>query len=282
MKRKWKTKTGAILCTMLCTMMCMVLAGCTQKVKEAEAEVATEETAAEETQTVTMADSAVDSDIVVDMKDVSKGVTNDENVEVLIVKAILPVVSIGGNSEASKKINAFYEDGMTELDKTIEEYTGYANEEYEFRKEDDSSFYPYEIQIERELARADSAIISIASIHYEFIGGAHGNSTKIGDSFNPETGERLAFADIVEDENAAKEFVLSYLTKEMETQEYQDMLFEDAQTSAKTVLEADNWYFSQEGVVFVAEHYLIAPYAAGILEFTIPYKEFAGLKEVYK
>ena len=37
------------------------------------------------------------------------------------------------------------------------------------------------------------------------------------------------------------------------------------------------WYFNREGMVFIAQPYMLAPYAYGTIFFTVPYADLTGV-----
>lgn len=276
-----KKRSIALLVILVC-----LSAGCAKQEKAEEMTTAvpiTEEATTQSEESITEAESAAEADIVVDMEEYSKAVTNDDGIVMLTVSENYPVVKIGDSEEATEKINTYYQKKLAALEEIINQDAEFAEEDYNMRTEEEQkNFHSYELKGEYALERADSAVISVTLNSYEYTGGAHGNPAKTADNFNSVTGEKLTFADITTMEGNAGTFVLDYILKLLEDPQYKDTLFEDYQDSVGSILTPDTWYFSQKGFVVIANPYLIAPYSSGTMEFTIPYKDFPYLKEEYK
>lgn len=276
-----KKRSIVLLVVLIC-----LSAGCAKQEKAEENTTAvpiSEEAATQSEESITEAESAAEADIVVDMEEYSKIVTNDDGIVMLTVSETYPIVEIGNSEEATEKINTYYLKKIEALEDIIKQDAEFAKEDYKMRtKEEQKNFQSYELKGESALERADSAVISVTLNNYEYTGGAHGNPAKTADNFNSVTGEKLTFADITTEEASARTFVSDYILKILEDPQYKDILFEDYQDSVGSILTSDTWYFSQKGFVVIANPYLIAPYSSGTMEFTIPYKEFPDLKEEYK
>ncbi|MBP3262876.1 DUF3298 and DUF4163 domain-containing protein [Pseudobutyrivibrio sp.] len=137
--------------------------------------------------------------------------------------------------------------------------------------------------------RADEEVLSFTVTSSYYFGGAHGSEVYEGFTFDANTGEQLTMADYGDEKKmalVAKDFILTSIEESSDTAK--EMLFDDDVTSYKTVIED---YFSGEtlpenyldhtGVTFVFQQYDIAPYAAGISKFTVPYSYFENFNTAY-
>lgn len=61
------------------------------------------------------------------------------------------------------------------------------------------------------------------------------------------------------------------------------LLIDDYATYIGDVVSDDTFYFTDDAVVFVSGEYVIQSYAAGIIEFSVPYLQLSSvLPEAYK
>ena len=188
-----------------------------------------------------------------------------------------PVVTIDGNENASKAItDAFQED---------EEmfYTNCESMENEAKLAFESGFMedmpPYANEVRFAEQRVDDRVVSFTKSNYTNMGGAHGTNYTFGWNFDVSTGKRLMLEDITDDKEAFMEGVREYVQGICDSEAYASRLFPDYDISY--ILQDDLWYFSNEGLTFIANPYEIAAYAEGTMFFTVPYGELKGLKDAY-
>lgn len=198
-----------------------------------------------------------------------------------------PTVSIEGNETAADKINADIRSRVdsfnanTEVEEWGKEYLDmFESEEEDFEKES-ISFNGYSEDLSFQAQRADSNVISFTMTYYAYTGGAHGNYDTIGMNYNTKTGDLIAFTDLSEDDAAFHEDTLAYNQNLAKTEYYKERMFsEDNITDGtlESVLYADDaWYLSNSGLVFMSGPYALGPFAAGIIEFIIPYGDLADM-----
>lgn len=207
---------------------------------------------------------------------------NSSDIIMMESKYKFPIVQITGNKAASDKINTYYTDAKVSFQKVVNELTAYAEEDYKERNKEQLEYWNgYFASMEYQAERADDQIISLVGSYSEYTGGAHPNATKFADNFSVKTGERLAFKDVVEDEAEARKTIVEYIIKETKKAEYADYFFDDYEKNIPDLLTDTTWYFSNKGLVVIANEYIIGPHAMGIVEFTIPYAQAGFLKDSY-
>ena len=173
-----------------------------------------------------------------------------------------------------------------------------ATEENKLNKEyadenSDIDYYEtvYSEDISVEVIRSDAKIFSFVVYDSIYQGGAHGMTSGSGYIFDSATGKQLSLADFG-DEAAIKDAAMSYIinTIDESTQEAKDMLYQDdgfILGYADNIREAfdgnacPDYYLDNRGLVLLFQQYQIAPYAAGIISFTVPYSELEGFNEAY-
>lgn len=233
-----------------------------------------------------------DSDtlVTITFEEIKESETADDGTEVYSGVCNYPVVEIAGNPEAAELINTNITEAV-EAFMSGSEIRTYAKEDYKSAREnfgeDGADFFPYTDQIDYSVPRSDNSVISLVISVYSYSGGAHGNLVTYAENYDPNTGAKLAFSDLSDDAELFRINTLQYNQKTAATEEYVERLFStDSITNGEleNVLYAeDEWYFSEEGLVFISNPYALGPWAAGTIEFMIPYDELVGLgmKEIY-
>lgn len=197
-----------------------------------------------------------------------------------------PVVTIEGNESAAEKINA---DILAEVDAVFADTAmrDYAKEDYEFLLSNGGSEYGfsnYYHDLDITVTRNDSNVISFLLTDSVYSGGAHGNYSFSGLNYNAKTGDLISFADLAENAESFHADTLAFLKDLITTDAYQEILFESAADDLEATLYQDEtWYLSTGGLVFFSDPYALGAFAAGKIEFTIPYSDLTemGLKEEY-
>lgn len=209
-------------------------------------------------------------------------ITADDGTLLYTGTVAYPVVTIEGNEAAGEKINAdilarveaFRADTALQ-DYAKEDYPVHLAEGYDF------PFFAYEESMGFSNSRADSNVISFEIGYYEFSGGAHGNYSSNGVSYNAQTGDVISFSELSGDSDSFHADTLAYNKELARTEEYREKMFpEDSviNDDMEKVLYADGkWYLSPEGLVFISDPYGLGPYVSGTIEFLIPYGELEGM-----
>ena len=233
--------------------------------------------------------SSAGSSVTVIMKtedDVS--IAADDGTVIYTITCSYPIVSIAGNEAATEKINENILSRVEFFNTATNESVEYAKEDYEYMlSEDIQPPMPYSSDLSYTVTRADDHVISFTENGYEYTGGAHGMPYKTGINYDANTGELLSFTDLSDDPDTFHADTLAYNQALAQTEYYSAELFNTDNITDGTleeVLYADGgWYLSTSGLVFMSPPYALAPYAAGTLEFTIPYSELVnmGFKEQY-
>lgn len=112
-----------------------------------------------------------------------------------------------------------------------------------------------------------NGLLTLATMHYAYTGGAHGNYATSIFSFSTDSTRLLSFQEVFlpDQENALSEL----LTNKANT------LGIPYQT--ETVPVTDNFGFTEEGILFNYPPYEIASYADGEIEIVLPYGEISHL-----
>lgn len=208
----------------------------------------------------------------------------EDNVTLLSVKEVFPTITIKGNEEAAKKINDYYAKEKEEFQTYVKELLSMAKEGYTFAKEEgtaEEGWNGYTIDRSYSTAYSNGKLISILSGSYEYSGGAHPNYGTTADVFDLSTGEKLTLDQIFNNKEAAISYMEQNVTEQIR-ERGEENFFPEYEKYIKDILDDGFWYFSDRGMEIISNPYMLAPYAAGEIEFTIPYEELTELKEEYR
>ena len=244
-----------------------------------------QESSTENDADVTIADSSV-TVVMKTEKDVS--IVTDDGTVIYTITCSYPVVSIVGNETAAEKINENILSRVEFFNTATNESVEYAKADYEYMlSEGIQPPMPYSSDLSFTVTRADDNVIAFTENGYEYTGGAHGMPYTTGINYDAKTGELISFTDLSDNSDAFHADTLAYNQALAQTEYYSVQLFSTDDITNGTLEEtlyADGmWYLSTSGLVFMSPPYALAPYAAGTLEFTIPYSDLKGMgfKEAY-
>ena len=117
------------------------------------------------------------------------------------------------------------------------------------------------------------SVISVFMESYSYEGGAHGMPGRANYLFDKTTGKETTLASLISiSEEELNQKVRGLFQEQVKGNT--EGFFEDAEETLNNKKDfIDNYYFSEDGVVFYATPYEIAPYAAGYTEVTVPFEE---------
>ena len=162
-----------------------------------------------------------------------------------------------------------------------------AEDNYSYVLESGVTGIPLELSdtLSTKVMRCDETLLSVLYIENCYTGGAHGSSLRYGMTFDMQTGEELKLQDLSQDYPALEEMLVQTMLQMAEEDEdgYFSERIEESflpaggrEEAFRNLLRDDSWYFDLEGIVFVSNLYELGPYAAGIVEFHIPYEKLQG------
>lgn len=205
-----------------------------------------------------------------------------------------PLVYIEGRDAASAAINDYLalldETYYTGNDHGVGTATGFnmllelAQDNYSYVVANSIEDLGLEFSASRSanVARADAQVLSLVYSFYEFTGGVHGNYYDRAYVFDTETGAELSLDAITSDFDALTAFLVQYMVEKAESDSYYteriDPSISSEQYSAAfgQLIREGSWYFGADGLVIFSDTDELGPYAAGIIEFTVPYDELEG------
>lgn len=215
----------------------------------------------------------------------SDQITADDGTVILVSSIQYPTVTSEEAPDVAQKINDDMRAFLTSYSMDSDIVT-WAKEDYQSSLGDDGwTFQSYYNDTYVKTTRLDDEVISFAVTLYTYAGGAHGSSISVGRNYNAQTGEQIVFGDLSDDIDTFRSAALDYLVNLAESPAYRNRLYpETGREDIENSLFSENkWFFTNSGINFFSDPYAIGPYAAGSINFTLPYDEAAnmGLKETY-
>ncbi len=203
----------------------------------------------------------------------------EDGTELLTVTMVGVSVSVEGRPEVEESINADLQALLSQTGTATSELKAQVEADYEASVEEGWDWYAYESQLTAEVVRCDSQVLSIRFNGYSYSGGVHGYSFSYGRSYDVQSGSRLSLAFLSATGADFPTYALERVEELCGTEEYSDLVFDPAvdQESLADVVSDEQFLLTEDGVVFLADPYVIGPYASGIIEFTLPYDELEGV-----
>lgn len=175
---------------------------------------------------------------------------------------------IGGNDE--KKINMINDvikhdimPKVEEAEKTAEDYFGATGQE--------KPNFPFEVYSRYTVSKDDNKLLSLYNDYYEYLGGAHGMTTRTSYTIDKNKEILTSLKDL---------FVSGYNYSDIINKEIKSEInknpqnYFDAGNEFKGIKENQSFYIDGNDLVVYYQLYDIAPYVFGIPEFKIPLKIF--------
>ena len=178
----------------------------------------------------------------------------------------IPVVSGQLESGVLTAINQRFEGDAMDFKQTLEV------EVKEYVAECEAAGYPirpYQLFTRYQQCSLNDDILSLYVDYYQYTGGAHGMTARLGYNIDLKTGKLLPLAELFKPGYDYKTVIDKEINRQIaldpETYFEGDMGFQG-------IGKEQNYYLEGENLVIYFNQYEIAPYAAGIREFKIPLK----------
>ena len=147
-------------------------------------------------------------------------------------------------------------------------------ENYEELKDYRDEDFNLTAQIQSEVVRADTKVLSIFHDQYIYLGGAHPDYIWYGDSFDTETGKHLIFTDVVTDPEKFFDLVDEKLRVQYaDIYEYMNNFTEYRENLSYEEYRNVCWTVDYEGVAVYFNPYELGPYAMGAQVIKVPFAE---------
>ncbi|PKM49139.1 MAG: hypothetical protein CVV02_17485 [Firmicutes bacterium HGW-Firmicutes-7] len=180
----------------------------------------------------------------------------------------IPVILGIENEQLDKEV---HKDIKRDVEKFINELKQSTNEYI-------SPNIPYYLESSYNIYNHDKQILSFCIRYSNYYGGAHGMSYKICYNYDIKAGKRVALSDLFHDQ-----FYVGAINNEIEWQikKRNKALGYEAINAFKGISDRQKFYIKNGELVIYFDLYEIAPYVAGILEFSIPKKVLINTSYIY-
>ncbi len=189
--------------------------------------------------------------------------------EAIEVNIKIPVVEGMKNQSIQKKINDMLEEDIIEFKDDLEETAKIGLKDF---KEQGWQMKPYVAQVDYKVHYNKDNLLSISVNYYQYTGGAHGATLQKNFNIDLDTGNEATLKDFFYEGENYKEIISKEIKKQMALEK--DKYFDGALNIVSSISNKQSFYIENENIVVCYGHYEIAPYAAGIQEFKIPFSSF--------
>ena len=155
-----------------------------------------------------------------------------------------------------------------------------AVEQYEYSVANGFPIRPFEAIVVYIVTYNQDCAISLYSDRYEYMAGAHGNTTRISDTWNIQAGRRIHLSRLFAPSVDFVDYIVTEVNNQIaeEIKSGNDVYYENYEKDVRSKFNPNQFYLTEEGVVIYYQQYDIAPYSTGIPQFTIPYSDGVVLK----
>lgn len=165
---------------------------------------------------------------------------------------------------AAEKINAAILADVTaaqmEAQDNLKAYEGY------------ESPHKFETYFNYRIVYQNDGKLSIVLNDYQYYGGAHGGDRQISHTFDLKTGNEFSLDDLMKSGSGYRDYINRFVKAEI----VRTGLDAAQLTTFEAISDNQSYYLSDKGLVIYFQQYEYFPYAAGIVEFTLPYADLSG------
>lgn len=190
-------------------------------------------------------------------------------------------ITDGDHEALAKAVDREFSKRIKEFNKTSEEFVKEADQVNEDQAEERIAYYSNNVYA--EVIRADSNIFSVKLLTDVYTGGAHDSHFVEGLVFDSKTGELISWDDLGDAANQSMNYILNIINSSDDNAK--DQLFDEYETNLKEAFEEPEnniaMWLDNRGLVVTLQEYVIAPYAAGLPSFTVPYSALKDFNQAY-
>lgn len=145
--------------------------------------------------------------------------------------------------------------------------------DYEYSVANNYPIHQYEAYVDFIVTFNQDCALSLYFDQYEYTGGAHGLTVRSSDTWDLPRSRRMELSDFFPHRSDYVEYLIGAINSQIKEQmaDGNAMYFDDYEQLVKDTFKVNNFYLAKEGLVIYFQQYDIAPYAAGLPTFVIPY-----------
>ena len=196
------------------------------------------------------------------------------NIEILTLNIKYPIININDSPRAEENIN-------NQISMQVNEYIEYASitlynqaiNTYADSLKNNFPIHSFEAYMVYTITYNDNCFLSLYTDKYEYTGGAHGNTTRTSNTWELCTGQNIYlycfFKPYTDYIHMLKREIIAQAEENLKENPF--IYFDDYKDLIIKNFNPHSFYMSPDGITIYYQQYDIAPYSAGIVEFTIPY-----------
>lgn len=182
------------------------------------------------------------------------------------VNIAIPIISGAVNKPFQQKANRLLQKQALDFKREIEKQ---AKQNFVLSQQQGFPYHLHTAVSRFDVTYNQNGIVSIPVEFYSYTGGAHGITVKIPHNFDFNQGKELKLSDLFKKGSRYQQVIVEEIVKQIEKEP--DMYFGNAVDVVKELKDGQPYYLTPKGMVVYYGVYEIAPYAAGIREFLIPF-----------
>lgn len=176
---------------------------------------------------------------------------------------------------ARNRINRYYRGVMSRFFRHAST-TLYADavREYKHALESGFPFRAYTAVMKYEITMNEDCRLCVYFDQYVYTGGAHGNTVRISDNRDLQTGCRIGMRELFALGDNYRKKVIGQILKQADANMAADpnIYFPDYRELIVKYFDTERYYLTPSGVSVFYLQYEIAPYSSGIIVFSLPYR----------
>ncbi|HHX12957.1 MAG TPA: DUF3298 and DUF4163 domain-containing protein [Clostridiales bacterium] len=174
------------------------------------------------------------------------------------------------------KLNVLYRTKANVYEKTVvNNLYQQAMVEYEYSVANGFPIRAFEVYADYNISYNKNCSLSLYFDQYEYTGGAHGMTVRTSDTWDLIRSNMMKLKDFFICDDAYQEYIITNISLQIAEQIIagDDMYFDDYFHLVRENFKPNNFYLVDEGIVIYYGLYDIAPYAAGMRTFLIPFRK---------
>lgn len=202
--------------------------------------------------------------------DCVKTLEGDESVVLVRGDFSLPHIENADGNPAYEAINLWYLNLSAGLRSDTLGNAPMAEDDYSASKSMGYPFTPYTDEETFEITWEGERVVSVLRTHYGLTGGVYPQILYLADHFDLSTGEALTFADLFTDPDAAARTALEEVLRQAGEKPELDP------DTVEGAFNRENFYLTEESIVFFYQPEVLAPHAAGMFAFPVAREQLEG------
>lgn len=196
------------------------------------------------------------------------------NVPIFTYNIQFPAFTTSCTTTAACAINCYY-NRLAKKSETQARTTLYSRalENAQYIPSSPPPFNPYVFQSDYKITYNWGCTTSLYFDNYTYLGGAHGSTQRISQTWDFRTGCRMTLRNFFPCCTNYVEFLYESIEMQIAARldESPSSYFDDYKQLLRKTFRPENFYLTSNGLVIYYQQYDIAPYATGITEFLLPF-----------